>query len=138
MNRFDFVSNQFVDGYITGLMNKEMKDPNLFAEGGSLGDENYKYSNPFEYGQKLAMAHKFGTGSDSSNPFNERSVYDVYQEPELPNQKPLDMDPDHPYLDNRRFDREWPMRKYSFEENLPPVIKPLSPPVNISTDIRSI
>ena len=81
MNRFDFVSNQFVDGYITGLMNKEMKDPNSFAEGGSLGDENYKYSNPFEYGQKLAMAHKFGTGSDSSNPFEVDEDLPALQKP---------------------------------------------------------
>src|SRR5574344_1183342 len=89
MNRFDFVSNQFVDGYITGLMNKEMKDPNSFAEGGSLGDENYKYSNPFEYGQKLAMAHKFGTGSDSSNPFEVDEDQDVFMgRQELPNPKP--------------------------------------------------
>lgn len=132
MNRFDFVSNQFVDGYITGLMNKEMKDPNSFAEGGSLGDENYKYSNPFEYGQKLAMAHKFGTGSDSSNPFEVDEDQDVFMgRQELPNPKP--------YYYNQWVTGNWERDRLNSENNteLPALQKPFAQP-NVSTDIRSL
>lgn len=132
MNRFDFVSNQFVDGYITGLMNKEMKDPNSFAEGGSLGDENYKYSNPFEYGQKLAMAHKFGTGSDSSNPFEVDEDQDVFMgRQELSNPKP--------YYYNQWVKGNLERDRLNSENNteLPALQKPFAQP-NVSTDIRSI